>query len=80
MRKMEEPQMLQKLREKRKRIESLRFELKWHRNLVDAHRCKRFDDPNSLKLCRRSKLRGVGNDALRLFDARGYRTLSLGFP
>lgn len=38
---------------------------------VEAQRCRRFDEPKSRKLCRRSKLRGVGNDALRRFAALG---------
>lgn len=48
--------------------------------LVDAHLCKRFDEPNKRRLCRRSRLRGVGNEALRRFDTRGYKILSFGLP
>lgn len=44
--------------------------------LVEAHRCKRLDDPKRRKLCRRSRLLGVGNDALRRFEVRGYKILS----
>jgi hypothetical protein len=47
---------------------------------VDWHLCNRFDEPNNRRLCRRSRLRGVGNEALRRFDERGYKILSFGLP
>lgn len=47
---------------------------------MEAQRCKRFDEPNSRKLCLRSRLRGVGNDELRRFEVLGYKILSLGLP
>lgn len=50
------------------------------RLLVDWHLWSRFDEPNNRRLWRRSKLRGVGNEALRLFAERGYKILSFGFP
>jgi hypothetical protein len=49
-------------------------------HLVLEHRCKRLDEPKIRRLCRRSRLRGVGNEALRRFDVLGYMILSLGFP
>jgi hypothetical protein len=48
--------------------------------LVLEHRCNRLDEPNIRRLCRRSRLLGVGNEALRRFDVLGYMILSLGFP
>lgn len=38
---------------------------------VDAQRCSRFEEPNKRRLCLLSRLRGVGNEALRLLAARG---------
>lgn len=48
--------------------------------LVDAHRCKRLDEPKNRRLCRRSRLRGVGKEALRRLFERGIIILSCGFP
>lgn len=52
----------------------------FERLLVEAHLCKRFEDPNKRKLCLLSRLRGVGNEELRRFEVRGYKILSFELP
>lgn len=52
----------------------------FERLLVDEHRWSRLEEPNKRRLWRRSRLLGVGNDALRRFEERGMMILSFGLP
>ena len=52
----------------------------FERLLVEAHLCSLLEDPKNRKLCLLSRLLGVGKEALRRFDVRGYIILSFGLP